>query len=107
MTARCPNCAPGYDCESGIYTPQATPHSEGGVITPVYVVMLCDRHADPEPAVFTTEAAALDRAREIAADWLVEDEPPAGWLYYAEHPTEDDAVWVVACTLDEPSAVSA
>jgi hypothetical protein len=64
--------------------------------TDVYVVMVHDRHTDPEPHLFGTEDAALVFARETAADWLVERVGGVeGWLYYAGHPTESDAVWVM------------
>lgn len=67
----------------------------------VYVVMVNDRHTDPEPFVFSTEDAAVAFARETARDWLVELLGAAeGWLYYAKHPTESDEVWVVAKMLD-------
>lgn len=67
----------------------------------VYVVMVDDRHADTEPHLFSSKDAALDFARRRADGWLVEQpEPPEGWLYYAYHPTEGDAIWVVRKTLD-------
>jgi len=69
----------------------------------LYVVMVNDRHTDTDAYVFSTQEAALDFARHTAQDWLVEDpEPPTGWLYYAEHPTEEDSIWVERKFLDEP-----
>lgn len=70
----------------------------------LYVVMVDDhRHKDPEAFPFSTEAAALDHARSTADGWLVEvSDPQEGWLYQAEHRTEDDAVWVVRKFVDEP-----
>ncbi len=75
-------------------------------VTTVYVAMICDRHTDPIPEVFTTEEAAVAYARAVAADWLHEDTAPDGWLYYAKHPTEEDAVWVLARTVDGTAVVS-
>lgn len=69
----------------------------------LFVVMVADRHTDDAVYVFSTEAVALDFARRTAKDWLVENpEPPAGWLFYAEHPTEEDMIWVERKFLDEP-----
>jgi hypothetical protein len=69
----------------------------------LYVVIVNDRHTDTAAYPFSTEAAALDFARRTADGWLVEDsEPPDGWLYYAEHPTESDSIWVVRKFVDEP-----
>jgi hypothetical protein len=74
-------------------------------VTTVYVVMVNDRHRDPEPYVFSTEEEALAYARETARDWLVEYlGGHDGWLYYAQHPSENDNVWVVAKSLDDPEA---
>jgi hypothetical protein len=68
----------------------------------VYVLMICDRHSDPEPMVFTTAAAAIDKARETAREYArspgdVEESEIDGWLYYASYSPESDRVWVVAC----------
>jgi hypothetical protein len=69
----------------------------------VYVVMMADRHADPEPEVFTDRDAAVAYARKFAEDSGREveehDPPPGGWLYYATYSPESDSVWVVAKTL--------
>jgi hypothetical protein len=72
----------------------------------VYVVMVDDRHADTEPWLFSSEDTAMAYARRVARDWLVEDAAPEGWLYYAKHPVEEDAVWVLAKTLDDPECRS-
>lgn len=67
----------------------------------LYVVMVNDRHTDPEPHLFTTEDAALGYARETARGWLVEYLGGAdGWLYYAQHPTESDSIWVLKKMVD-------
>lgn len=68
----------------------------------VYVAMVADRHCDPEPYVFTTEAAAVAFARKWARDHartpddVEENQTPDGWLYYADHSTEGDCVWVTS-----------
>jgi hypothetical protein len=67
----------------------------------VYVVMMADRHADPEPEVFTDQDAAIAYARKFAEGGahrpgdLEEHEPPPGWLYYATYSSESDSVWVL------------
>lgn len=69
----------------------------------LYVVMVNDRHKDPEPYVFSTEDAAVDFARETARGWLVEHlGGHDGWLFYAQHPTEDDSIWVLRKVADDP-----
>lgn len=74
----------------------------------LYVVMINDRHTDPEPYVFSTPEAAIDYARSEAHEYArtpegVEEEPIEGWLYYARYSGEGDSVWVIAKTLDDPS----
>jgi hypothetical protein len=60
-------------------------------------------HTDSDAYPFSTEQAALDFAAQTAEGWLVADpEPPSDWLYYAEHPTEEDSIWVVRKFLDDP-----
>jgi hypothetical protein len=64
----------------------------------VYVVMMDDRHADPEPEVFTDQDAAIAYARKFAEGngrEVDEHEPPPGWLYYATYSVESDSVWVL------------
>lgn len=69
----------------------------------LYIVMVDDRHTGGWAYPFSTEQAALDFARATAANWLVEDpQPPDGWLYFAEHPTETDSIRVVRKFTDEP-----
>ena len=66
----------------------------------VYVVMVFERHTDPDVEVFTSGDAAVARAREIAEDYARSaddiEEPDGfyGCLYYAEWGTEGDHVWV-------------
>lgn len=68
----------------------------------IYVTMVLGRHDDPEASLFSTVDAALAAARQSATRLgLVEDaELPDGWLYFALHRTESDAVWVVKKVLD-------
>lgn len=78
----------------------------GGPLT-VYVAMICDRHTDPEPYVFTTAEAAIDYARSCAVACArepedVEESAIDGWLYHATYSEEGDSVWVIAKTLDQP-----
>lgn len=67
----------------------------------IYVAMICDRHTDPEPEVFSTPEAAIEYARTQAQegaryeDAFQEEETPDGWLYYAIYSMEGDSVWVI------------
>lgn len=69
-------------------------------MTTVYVAMICDRHADPEPYVFTNPDAAIAFAKREAEEGArvldnIVEEPIQGWLYHARYSPEGDAVWVV------------
>lgn len=67
----------------------------------VYVVMVCDRHDDPDPVLFTDEESALAEARSAAQDLgCAVQETPAGWLFLALH-EEGDSVWVVEKELSD------
>lgn len=88
--------------------PEATMQVRGNRVSDltVFVVMVNDRHSDPEPFVFTTEEDAVDfaraRAREYAYDQSDIDESPAdGWLYRATYSVEGDSVWVISKGIDE------
>jgi len=67
----------------------------------VYVVIADDRHADPEPEVFTDPGKAIAYAREQAVerahehDTIDDSDTPDGWLYHAVYCVEGDSVWVV------------
>ncbi len=80
-------------------------------MTTVYVAMINDRHAEPEPELFTTAEAAIDHARTWAQEHAHYDddfeEPaiPEEWLYYATYSPESDAVWVVAKDLDAEAII--
>lgn len=68
----------------------------------IYTAVVVTTFKDPEALPFGTAAGALAAARRFAAQLgLVEDEElPAGWLFYAQHRTAADAVWVVKKVLD-------
>jgi len=63
----------------------------------IYVVMVDDRHKYAEAHLFTDLGKALARAKDEAeyAGCFVVDDTPDGWLFFAAHSTEGDAVWVV------------
>lgn len=70
----------------------------------VYVLIINDRHTDPEVQVFTTpDAAVAEAAREAEErDWVTDgllSELPEGWLFAANHPTESDTLQVVTSEL--------
>jgi len=76
-------------------------------VSTIYVAMICDRHTDPEPFLFSTAQAAIEHAKSCALEYArepedVEEEPINGWLYYARY-SEEDSVWVLAKQVDEPS----
>jgi hypothetical protein len=83
-------------------------HERGGKVTTVYVAMINDRHADPEPKVFSTAEAAINYARSWAQDHALHPSDFAesdveDWLYYASYSaSEGDSVWVVERTIDAP-----
>jgi len=72
----------------------------------IYVAMICDRHTDPEPHLFSTPEAAIDFARGEAQhnarsnEDVEEHAAPEGWLYYATYSGESDSVWVLEKALD-------
>jgi hypothetical protein len=75
----------------------------------VYVAMIADRHADPEPEVFTTSEAAINyverwaKAHARVPENIVEEEAE-GWLFCLEYSPEGDSVWVVEKHLHEGDA---
>lgn len=71
----------------------------------VYVAMVFDRHADPEPYVFSTAEAAIAFARQEFAECVhspehIVKEPVEGWLWHARYELEDDSAWVIEKELD-------
>jgi hypothetical protein len=75
--------------------------------TTVYVAMICDRHTDPEPFVFTTADAAIEYAKTAMAEYAhpdaeIEELEIDGWLYHATYSIEGDSVWVVEKELNQP-----
>jgi hypothetical protein len=77
----------------------------------LYVVMVHDRHLDPEARIYTSADEAITVARGLAHDMGLVDSgdedfnddglAQAGWLYYANHPRESDIVWVVEKGINE------
>jgi|HubBroStandDraft_2_1064218.scaffolds.fasta_scaffold443042_4 hypothetical protein len=77
----------------------------------VFVVLVRDRHADPEPYVFTDEALAIKRANkevaegarhpEMIEDTLTDCMRRAGWIYNVNYSCEGDVVRVQRKTLNE------
>lgn len=74
----------------------------------IYVVIVNDRHTDPEPHLFSTRELAIENARlqavanaRMPKDIEEEAEPPGDWLFLATYSVEGDSVWVVAKEVDE------
>lgn len=63
----------------------------------VYIVMVKDRHTDPEPYPFLTAESAIRFARGYLAPYgdEVGECEVDGWLFYASYSSEGDAIWVV------------
>jgi hypothetical protein len=71
----------------------------------VYVVIVNDRHDDPQPHLFSTPDAALEFARTEAlrlarTEEHIDEEAVDGWLYSAQCGNEGDSVWVIEKELD-------
>ena len=98
-------------CEDALRYRTATKEieaGEGGVsfTMQVYVVVLEDRHSDPECFVFATAELAVAYARKIVAEYdkglcrpenLFSSYDPSGkpYVYYRSLSVESDCVWVV------------
>jgi len=72
----------------------------------VYVVVINDRHCDPQAYVWSTAALAISYAKKQAASLAhrpedISEEEIDGWLWYATYGVEGDSVWVVERVLDE------
>lgn len=62
----------------------------------VYVVMVDDRHTDPEPEVFIKPEDAITYAEKyLAGVPSYEVVEVSRWLFCATYSTEDDSIWVV------------
>jgi hypothetical protein len=78
----------------------------------VFVTMVNDRHSDPEPFVFSTPEAAIAYAEQAMREYAthpesIEVQPtPRGWLFYGTYSNEDDGVWVLEKTIDDPAGSS-
>jgi hypothetical protein len=80
----------------------------------VYIVILCDRHIDPEPFVFSTLELATNFAEKLLSenntciDLVDEDDRTlsqaaldnAGWLWYRCYNPEGDSIWIVKKQVD-------
>lgn len=70
----------------------------------LYVVMVNDRHCEPEPELFTTAEQAIAYARSEAEQYArtpddIDETPIRGWLYHASWGAEGDSIWVIAKTV--------
>lgn len=68
----------------------------------VFVVMVCDRHTDPDPVVFAERRDAVAWARSYVEESdgqhrrLTAQQREGGWLYHGEWSTEgEDYVYVM------------
>jgi hypothetical protein len=74
----------------------------------IYIVMVNDRHNDPEPWPYTEAGRALlaaeaEAMRLAGGDWSkveVASPPADGWAWSAVIGSEGDSVWVVAKEMD-------
>lgn len=71
----------------------------------IYVVMVNDRHAEPEAYLFTNKKEAMEFAKATAESYChdVEDLKEikiSGWEYYIEYSCEADCIWVIKKELD-------
>lgn len=71
-----------------------------GMAMTVYVLLVNDRHVDPELTVYADRAVAMAAARAEAEDreWPEDEAPYANseWLFAAEHRTEGDTLQLYA-----------
>ena len=72
----------------------------------VYIVLIEDRHSDPEVKVFSTSQKAIREAKKIAKvgsnhnSSEIEERIITGWLYYATYSCENDCVRVEEKVID-------
>ena len=71
----------------------------------VYVLLINDRHADPEIQVFTTPEAAIAAAKAAVTEYArhsedIEEKQIADWLYFATYSCENDYVRVTECEIN-------
>jgi len=84
------------------------------MINLVYVVMINDRHADPDVLVFSTKELAIEAAKNAVTEcarheediqWDYELNPSMirhGWIFYVPYSCEGDSVRVMERELDKP-----
>jgi hypothetical protein len=71
----------------------------------IYLVIINDRHAEPEAIPFYNKDEAIEYARSYVIstnshhgdieEGLTESMKKAGWLYYCLYSCESDSVWVI------------
>lgn len=79
---------------------------------PVYVVMVNDRHTEPEPFLFSTVVAAIQFARDTAHEWAadpedIEESDINGWHYHVTYSCEGDSIWVIEKSIDDGAILGA
>jgi hypothetical protein len=80
--------------------------------TEIWIVVIDDRHTDPEVTVFTDAAAATAFAERQIQNYahhpeLIEPEDrelnkamtDAGWIWYCRYSSEGDSAWVIRSEL--------
>jgi hypothetical protein len=70
----------------------------------IWIVLIEDRHSDVEALPFSSEEAAVAKARDSVPDDAVEEEPNSamradGWVLYLPYGLEGDCVRVVKRTM--------
>jgi hypothetical protein len=86
-------------------------------MTDIYVVLIKDRHADPDVVPYAREKDAVARAEKDAAGLMRHPEDPGvgiqeltegmkkdGWVWYCNCSCEDDSVRVLRRELQEAPA---
>lgn len=72
----------------------------------IYIVMINDRHHEPEAVAHRDKDKAIKDAKEIAESYCshkedFEEHQSEDWLYHATYSCEGDCVWVVKTKLEE------
>ena len=83
----------------------------------IYVLMIQDRHTDPEAYLYSTLEKAIGAANTYLSacdvqenvdsedrNMSTEDLATAGWLFFARYSTEGDCVWIYAADVDSDDA---
>lgn len=71
-------------------------------ITPIFVIIVQDRHSDVDVEVWLDRDKAVMRARNLAHEYCRHPEDysemqplPADWVFHATYSCEDDCIWVL------------